>query len=813
MAQSPTSYAAGRPSGPLADLAVLPAAWACAGWLAGIALSASLQASTLAWLLVAALAVVAAWAWRRAALRFAATAGSLRLRLLVALLALGLGGAWYQVRLPRAEPSWVAWYNGTGPVTLEGVVVDEPDVRDSVRLLRLRADQLQPADAQSPRPVHGLVLVYAPRFPRYGYGDRLRLHGALETPPEDDQFSYADYLARQGVYSLLRRPTVTPLGSGQANAFFQILFNFKARALEVAAALFPEPQASLISGILLGSDSGIPKRLQDAFQVTGTSHLVAISGFNISIVAGALAASAKRALGPRRALPVVLVGVAVYTLLVGADAPVVRAAIMGALALVGAGLGRAPLGLNLLALAAIGMTAVNPLTLWDVGFQLSVLATLGLIVYTDRFTSTFEAVVGRFRAPSRPPIEWIRPLLTDVVWVTLAAQVTTLPLIAYHFGRVSLVSLLANALVLPAQPGLMGLGGAALLLGVVWLPVGRIAAWLAWPFAAYTTSLVEAFARWPAASLELDPLSPYALWAAYAILFGLTWVADRPAETRPAWWHALVTKWWRPASLLALTASTLLTWQLVLDRPDGRLHVTFLDVGDGDAILVETPTGRRVLIDGGPSPSRLGDALGRRLPIWNRHIDWVVIASPGEAHVAAIADVLGRYPVRSALVAGEASQKAGYRSMLEALLANDVPITSAQAGQRLSLGNGALLEVLAVTDAGAVLRLSHGRASVLLPIGMDLNAQAALLTARQVGPASGLLLANHDSRWINSAEWIQTTQPLVLVLSASAPRAAEVLAPEVQQVLAGHSLLRTDRNGWIELVTDGVGLWVRVERE
>jgi len=252
------------------------------GWMAGLWAAAQVSQPWWAWLILAGLAAGGLFSRRLRA--------EPRRRLMLAFaVALGLGGVRYQLAQPDlTDPSFLAAYNDIGEATLEGVVWDEPDVRDTRTNLRVRADTLLLPNAQAPRPIHGFALVYAPRFSEsrlnatgdgeFQYGDRLRLFGALETPPTFEDFSYRDYLARQGVYSQVRQAQVTFLAERQANPFFQRLFDFKSRALTILAQIFPEPHASLLAGILLGVESGIPKDLNDAFNAAGASHIIAISG-------------------------------------------------------------------------------------------------------------------------------------------------------------------------------------------------------------------------------------------------------------------------------------------------------------------------------------------------------------------------------------------------------------------------------------------------------------------------------------------------------------------------------------------------------
>jgi competence protein ComEC len=196
-------------------------------------------------------------------------------------LAAVLGAIRFNLEQPHFDQTTLATYNDQPkPVIVEGVVTAEPDARDAYTNLRVEADQLLISNLPDgiTRTVKGLVLVQAPPFTDFRYGDRLRVEGKLQTPTDSGDFSYRDYLARQGVYSIMSRPRLTVLARDQGFAPRAWLYAFKARAKNVIAQILPEPQASLLTGILLGDDSGIPKSVQDAFRATGTSHIIAISG-------------------------------------------------------------------------------------------------------------------------------------------------------------------------------------------------------------------------------------------------------------------------------------------------------------------------------------------------------------------------------------------------------------------------------------------------------------------------------------------------------------------------------------------------------
>ena len=722
------------------------------------------------------------------------------------LLSLTLGAARYQSTQPVFNPGLIAWYNDRDtPFVLEGVLVQPPDERDLYTNLRVRVDRLHPVGETSFLPVTGYVLARVPPGASWHYGDRLRLEGNLQTAPEDEEFSYRDYLAREGVYAYMSRASADLLVHGQGNPLLAGIYKLKERAQATVYLLFPDPEASLMSGILLGVETGIPKPVQEAFKDTGTSHIIAISGFNITILSGLFATILGRLMGKRRrflAAGLTTLVIAAYTVLVGAEAAVVRAAIMGGLSLFARQLGRRQEGLNSLTFVAALMAAFTPNILWQAGFQLSFAATLGLVLYADPLSQAFIRL-----ASQRLPLILVQRLAGPVgeyFLFTLAAQLTTLPVMAYHFRRISIVSFLVNPAILPVQPAVMVLGGVAVILGLVWAPLGQAAAYLAWPFIAYTIRVVELFARLPGGTLALGRVALPAVALFYAWLLGWTFAMPRLPRWSPGIKPSLV--------LLPLGALAVVVWQAVFSAPDGRLHLTVLDVGSGDGFLIQSPSGRYLLVDGGPSASLLSDGLGRRLPLLQRQLDWLVVAAAGDEQLAALPRLLERFPVRNVLWAGPPSGSRSARDLQAYLVQKEISMTAAESGQTLDLGEGAILRVLSGGKRGAVLLLEWGSFHALLPVGLDFESMGSLQTDNSLAPVTALLLGDSGYAPINPPEWIARWRPQLVLVSVGAGDRRGLPDPETLEAVQGYTLLRTDQNGWIHLSTDGEQMWVEVEK-
>jgi competence protein ComEC len=675
----------------------MPLYWLSLSFLAGCLLGYAVTWPVLTWLALGGLILVT---WVLTA--------RLRLPLPIPLLLLGatLGAARYQLALPNlSDPSLLANFNDQEAVfQVEGVLAEPPDVRDTYTNLRIETERIRLAGEPSFQSVHGLLLAHVAFSGDWRYGDRLRLQGQLITPPEFEGFSYRDFLYRQDIYTLMDWARVERIQRGQGSPWLAAVYVLKERALSTLYRLYPDPEAALLAGILLGVENGIPRQVSQAFRDTGTAHIIAISGFNITILAGLFLKIFSRLLGRWRGALAAGIGISLYTLLVGASPSVVRAAIMGGLSLFARQVGRRQDGLNSLAFVAALMALWDPLVLWDVSFQLSFAATLGLVLYGSPSQAVVASVAGRVLPPTEA--QRLASLVGEYFLFTLAALVVALPVTIYHFQRLSLSALIANPLVLPAQPAVMVLGGLAVLLGMLWLPLGQVAAYLAWPFVVYTIRMVELLGRIPGGVLVLGQVALFWVLLFYIALFSITFAANRLPPER---WRPIIRKIRPSLVFFGLAVVAALVWRHVLSAPDGRLRLTVLDVStasiSGNALLIQTPGGRNLLVGGGPSTAALSDALGRRLPLNQRQLDFLIVANPAEEHIAALPDLLERFPPAQVLWAGptHASSSARYlqTTMSEAGI---VPFT-AQSGQTLDLDHGAVLHVLSANQRGAVLLL------------------------------------------------------------------------------------------------------------
>lgn len=736
--------------------------------------------------------------------------------LVTALILLALFGLdRYEEALPSAQPGGVALFNDTGQtVTLRGVIVDEPEQRDRSQRFTLRVDAYETPDGW--QDADGHILVSAHPFPVFEYGDVLQLGAELETPPVFDTFDYRDYLARRGIVSQAVFPRIEVVGEGAGSGLTRLLIDTRRPLGEALERALPEPESALARGILLGQRASIPADLTDDLNRAGISHLVAISGQNVAIVAAVLVASLAWLLGRRPATLAAIVLVLLYAVFVGASPSVLRAAVMATVMLGATLAGRPGSALGAVTLAAAGLVVWRPLIVDDVAFQLSFAATLGIILASKRIQDLLQPRLSWLPG-------WLSAFLAENVAITTAASIAVLPVIAASFGRLSLVSLPANLLAAPAF--VLALGGSLLaaVAGFIDADLGLLAGELAYLPLTYLIRLGRFAADLPMASVEVRGFGLAESVVAYALL-GLAWLylRDRPVpdvETPPR--QPL-----RPAlaASAALVLVATLVWYGALQAAPDRLRVRVLDVGQGDAILIETPAGQRILVDGGPSGARIAQALGRALPASDRRIDVIVLTHAQDDHVSGLVEVVQRYDVGAALAGPLEGETAAYLAWRDELQRADVPLFTPQAGQQIDIGDGARIEVLwpqqdllsgTVDDFNnnsVVLRLVYGEVSFLLTGDLAADGEAALLDGPADLYATVLKVGHHGSDGSTTPAFLDAVNPALAVISVGAENTFGHPSPTTRLRLVGVPLLRTDDNGDVELETDGTSLWVDFQR-
>jgi competence protein ComEC len=398
---------------------------------------------------------------------------------------------------PQITEEHISFYNDQ-QIEFEAIVNQEPDVRLDKQKLTVE-----------PVNYKGKVLLGLALYPEYEYGDRLQVKCRLQAPEPIEDFKYDRYLSRYNIYSLCYRPYIKVLGKDQGSYLVGKVFKIKKKVETSINRTLAEPQAALTAGILLGSRQGIPSVLLEKFNITGITHIIAISGYNITIIVVLLMNLGKHLyINRKKMIWLILIGLLFFVILTGASASVVRAAIMGMIVVLAKHLGRIGKISNVLIFSAVLMVIVNPkILIWDAGFQLSFLATIGLVYLSPRLLPLFKWVPKKMA-------------LQENFVSTLSAIIFTLPLILFSFQRLSIVAPLVNLLVLPVIPISMLFGFVMFLSSLVHTFFGQVIGWFTWLLLKYVVEVVELFASFSWASVEVS-LSWWMMFLLYIGLFYL----------------------------------------------------------------------------------------------------------------------------------------------------------------------------------------------------------------------------------------------------------------------------------------------------
>ncbi len=806
------------------------------GTLCGLALSLFIQLPLLITFVLIAVAAMASLLSRRGGL------------LLACLLAVGVLAGMTRGALPDVNSSAIPVGSLVGrEAALEGVVRDNPSRRGQLTRVRLTLESAQVLDQTEigALGVEGdaIVWVYPPSY-ELDPGDRVRLVGIPQHPvPDGDDEDIAPERQASGAswsdeLVILMRPDLRLVE--RAPPPMRFLNSLRGRLSASLERSLPSPQAELARALLLGQRDDLPEELNEEWRRAGTAHLLAISGLHVSVMLGVALVTGVMALGRRRGLYVLLpLGIVwAYAILSGLNPPVVRAAIMGSVYLGAIAFGRQPSGGLALVLAATVIALWDPRVITTASFQMTVAAMAGIVFLTD----PLRRIMGGNLADTSAGLAggW-RHVGTTGVTASLGAVIGIKPLLLHYFGAASLFTIPASLIGTAALPAVLLASAMTAMVGM--FADGAFASlttWVAWPFLTFLIGLSSVFSSPTFAAITIAPLSVEAVIVIYLVMAGLFLVplarspsgllgpvVSLPSISMPSWRRAF-TSWPVVGGLVIMTTTAGIgaADPYVTDQEHLTVHV--LDVGQGDSILIESPTGRRVLIDGGPDGSLLQRRLAEHLPWWSRRIDVVFLTHPSADHLIGLTETLRRYDVgfvMDPLLKSDTIYGQQWAEMLREQ--KGLTVVRAEQGTVLDLGGGAHLEIVHPPpdrpfntatehdDNSVVARLSYGDVSFLFAADIYSPGEEFLLDSEVDVRATVLKIAHQGSRYSSSQEFLEAVSPRVAIISAGEGNRfghphLETLE-RLESLSSAPTILRTDLHGTVTLTTDGDSLMWRSE--
>lgn len=769
----------------------------------------------------------------------------------------------------------------------EGIILSHPEIDGDRMQFQLEATGWRTPEMSRMDRVREMLLVQVKLTSKqelklvndWRRGQLVRIQGKLDVPGDAGNFggfSYRDYLRTMHIHSLLKVSGMqhmqlhSALGTSSIyepivlwNRMLAYVDQGRDRLANILQHIYVQPHIGYMQGLVLGSREDMDPDIYQKFSQLGLTHVLAISGLHVGVLIGALLSFFRLLrITKETSMSITMGFIPMYVLMTGASASVIRAGMMALLALYGAKKGWLKDGLHLLAAAFLLMVLWDPRYVLQVGFQLSFVVTAGLILFVPQVMNMLGSLPRT---------------ISSAISVTLVAQAVSLPLTVYYFNQFSLLSFLANFAIVPCISLIvLPLGSISLLIASVYEPLAKPVVWLVERLNEFTFQLVHWLAQVEGATI-IWPTPPLWWIVLYYVIFAMAldavrrWSATRQIyrrgnsatvhhedDTQPLDFIEIPIRGGSYQGISAFAAVFIFGFMVVQGYTWSRFDdttVSFIDVGQGDSILISTATGKHMLIDGGGTVNfrkpddrwrerRVPFEVGEKVvvPLLKqrgiRELDAVLLTHADQDHAGGLQAVLKHIPVKQFIMNGTWKSSVFMNSLYDTAIDKGIPIRKWEAGQRWKLDEWSALEVLypyPSSDSSLYLEDNQNEASLVVQVTLthptsgkqavfmltgDLEAdgerQMLQYTAGRPSKSIDVLkVAHHGSKTSTTPEWIEQWKPEIGIISAGRNNRYGHPHPKVLDTLRNAKIpvKRTDIEGEIQFKLTSGGLKVRAKRD